>query len=298
MDLEIEIDTLSNKKTEFTGMSANISQIHSDFSNSYLNKISNSEISTIITKIKQSTDRLKKGYENSNSWLSRYVTDVIKVEDDLANFESEGIDKPTEFKSEFIDIFSKNIIPILKTGYKDPNGLPADISEAKKAFIGGSVDDASQYTINPRFYTMIKHMRLFDNTTGKEIADRGELVLKKGETRVITVKLPTDTGMIGNIVRTTAADTSNKGDYYGDTYKITSSLSNLTGDINNIQYVNYQKPLWPSDKSLLHNNTYDWIIHADKTGAREISQTCEYTCSAKPGWYAKAMVRINIKIVD
>jgi hypothetical protein len=295
MDLEIEIDTLSNKKTEFTGMSANISQIHSDFSNSYLNKISNSEISTIITKIKQSTDRLKKGYENSNSWLSRYVTDVTKVEDDLANFESEGIDKPTEFKSEFIDIFSKNIIPILKTGYKDPNGLPADISEAKKAFIGGPVDDASQYTIDPNFYNMTKHMRLFDNTTGKEIADRGELILKKGETRVITVKLPTNTGMIGDIVRTTAADVETK---VVDNYKITSSRSNLTGDLNNIQYVNYQYPHWPSDKSLLHNNTYDWIIHADETGARQISQTCEYTCSAKPGWYAKAMVRINIKIVD
>ena len=295
MDLEIEIDTLSNKKTEFTGMSANISQIHSDFSNSYLNKISNSEISTIITKIKQSTDRLKKGYENSDSWLSRYVTDVTKVEDDLANFESEGTDKPTEFKSEFIDIFSKNIIPILKTGYKDPNGLPADISEAKKAFIGGPVDDASQYTIDPNFYNMTKHMRLFDNTTGKEIADRGELVLKKGETRVITVKLPTNTGMIGDIVRTTAADVETK---VVDNYKITSSRSNLTGDLNNIQYVNYQYPHWPSDKSLLHNNTYDWIIHADETGARQISQTCEYTCSAKPGWYAKAMVRINVKIVD
>ena len=295
MDLEIDLDTLNSKKSEFESMKTNVAQIQKDFSGSYLNGLSSSDVGSVIKRIKESTDRLNKGYENSNSWFGRYVTSVTEVEDKLANFETSDT-KTTEFKSEFIDIFSKSIIPILKTGYKaDTNGLPEDIAAAKQAFIGGDVDDPSQYTIDPNYYNMTKHMRMFDNTTGQEIADRGELVLKKGETRVITVKLPTNTGMIGNIVRTTAADVETK---VKDTYKITSSRSNLTGDMNNIQYVNYQYPHWPSDKSLLHNNTYDWIIHADETGARQISQTCEYTCSANPGWYAKAMVRINIKIVD
>ena len=177
--------------------------------------------------------------------------------------------------------------------------LSPEIASKKKAFIV-DVDDASQYTVEGNIKTKVKHMTMFDNTTGEEIPEDGSITLKKGETRVITVKLPTDTGMIGNIVRTTAADTSNKGNYHGDTNKITSSRSDLDPDPNNIEYVNYKSETnhWPENKDLLHANHYDWIITADKVGERQISQTCEYTTDAAGNSYLKAMIGLNVKIVD
>ncbi len=285
MDYIINQEQLNTKKIELNTMKTNVVQLTKDISSGYLSKVKGTEISSIINKIMSSSERLQKGYNNSSNWLDRYITEINNLEDKLCNI------KATEFKSEFIDLFSKQTMPILKTKYEP------DYSEAKKAFLGPGVDDLSQYTIAPNFYNMTKHMRMFDNTTGQEIPEDGHITLKKGETRVITVKLPTNTGSIGEIVRTTAADTST-GHGIVDKDQYTTSRSALNDDLNNPIYVNYQKNHWPSDRSLLHNNYYEWIIHADRVGGRQISQTCEYTCSAKPGWYAKAMIGLNITIVD
>ena len=142
---------------------------------------------------------------------------------------------------------------------------------------------------------------IYDYLRGEEIPEDGNITLKKGETRVITVKLPTNTGAIQQVVRTTAADTSNKGDYWGDTYKITSSKSDIDPDPNRTEHVNIYN--WgthniPKDKSLMHTNYYDWVIHADKVGSRQISQTCEYETDLAKGFYFKAMVGLNVNIVD
>ena len=184
----------------------------------------------------------------------------------------------------------------------DTTNLNTDIAAKKKAFIG-NVDDPTEYAnVRQGNYKLWKnHMRMFDNTTGEEIPEDGTITLKKGETRVITVKLPTNTGMIQQVVRTTAADTSNKGNNYSDTNKITSSLSDIDPDPNKVDYVNVYN--WsthniPKDKSLMHTNYYDWIITADKVGSREISQTCEYETDLAKGFYFKAMVGLNVNIVD
>ena len=148
-------------------------------------------------------------------------------------------------------------------------------------------------------FVAIKEMRLFDNTTGEEIAPDSTIVLKKGETRVITVKLPTNTGRIGEVVRTTADDCYRDEDKRAGRKRITQSYSDIDPDPNNVERVNYKYSIhWPDDRSLLHTNYYEWVITGTNVGSQQISQTCEYTSLDVPNWYAKAMAGLNIKVVE
>ncbi len=298
MDYEIELSALSSKASELTTYAKEIGSIMDDFNNSRLKGLSSTDIGFISRKTLQSIERLRIAYTKTSEWLTRYNTELTHLEEELSNLKGKDGSLPLDFKESFDDLFTKIAVPVLTTKYRKEQKEKNSISYKKKQFLGNGVDDKSQYTVASNVRNMRKHMRMFDNTTGQEIPEDGHITMKVGETRVITVKLPTNTGAINQIVRTTAADTCNKGNYYGDHYKITSSKSNLTGDSNNIQYVNYKSNHWPSDKSILHNNYYEWIIHADKKGSRQISQTCEYSNSAIPGWYAKAMIGLNITIVD
>ena len=298
MDLEYDISYLSSKQSELDSMYNNIKDISNESYNSIFSKLSKTEIAPLANTLLKRVERLEKAYSNSNNWFTRFNTEFSALEENLSAMKDKDGNLPLDFKATFTDLFTKIATPVLTTSYRKEQKDKNSISYKKKQFLGNGVDDLSQYTVASNVRNMVKHMRMFDNTTGEEIPEDGHITLKKGETRVITVKLPTNTGAIYDIVRTTAADTSNKGNYYGDTNKITSSRSNLTGDPNNIEYVNYKSNHWPKDKTILHNNYYEWIIHADKTGSRQISQTCEYSNSAIKGWYAKAMIGLNITIVD
>ena len=298
-DYEIEVGALNSKKSSLDTMVGKVNEISNGYSSTSI-KNAKDAYNNVSTKITNNIDRLLNGYTNSNTWFTGYLTELEQLESELATKKITSLTEPTEFKGSFEDIFGKVTMPAIKTG-GDPNcnaDLASSISKAFAEFLGPGVDDPSQYTVASNVRNMVKHMRMFDMTTGEEIPEDGHITLKKGETRIITVKLPTNCGRVNEIHRTTAADTSNKGDYHGDTYQITTSRSNLTGDPNNIEYVNYKNGHWPSDRSILHNNTYQWIIHADKTGARQISQTCEFTTLDVPNWRAKAMIGLNITIVD
>lgn len=298
MDFEVELNALNSAVTELDSLCALVKTLNNDINSSYISKLSGTDIDILGHKTIKGIDRLELACVRSDEWFKRYVTELTNLEKALSALRYKDITIPQNYNGEFTDLFTKIATPILTTSYRKEQKDKNSIAYKKKQFLGNGVDDLSQYSIADNVRNMTKHMRMFDNTTGEEIPEDGHITLKKGETRVITVKLPTNTGAIYDIVRTTAADTCNKGNYYGDKYKITSSRSNLTGDSNNIEYVNYKSNHWPSDKSILHNNYYEWIIHADKTGSRQISQTCEYSNSAIKGWYAKAMIGLNITIVD
>ncbi|MBP5678430.1 MAG: hypothetical protein J6X28_01200 [Bacilli bacterium] len=173
----------------------------------------------------------------------------------------------------------------------DTTGLSTDIAAKKKAFIG-DVDDTSKYFIDPRYPNMKKDLRCFDNDTGEEITDGTVVNMKVGETKVLTVAVPYNAGAVKRIIRTTAADVSSRT----DTHKITSSKSDINPDPNKVDYVNYQSAYnhWPEGVDL-HTNYYDWIITADKTGKREISQTCEYESTAGT---PKSMIGIVVNITN
>lgn len=165
---------------------------------------------------------------------------------------------------------------------------------SKKAAFLGSVDDPKNYdTVPSNFRSMRKTMQLFDNTTGQVLDDHATINMKPGETRVITVKLPTNTGMIKEIHRTTA---DGNGAFRGG--KIVTAKSDVDPDPNVIDYVNY-KPWskhWPKNTSGLHSNSYDWIITAKADGSVQCSQTCEYTTDASKGGHMKAMINLHVNV--
>ena len=304
MDFSINLESLSGKKTEFEGLKSNVSQISEENSSGYFSKISGTEIGSLVTKINNSVTRLKKGYENSDSWLGRYVKDITEVEEDLSNFESSGASKPTEFKSEFIDIFSKQVIPTLKTKAETPatEESTADLTdlEAKKKAFAGDVNNSSQFYIDPNYRTKLAHMTCFDNTTGEILKDGDVLTLKPGETRILTVKLPDYCGEIDHVFRTTA-----QADYSG----VISNRCDIDPDPNRIDYIRWEpgNPKrqfhYPASNVSTKFNTYDWIITANRDGTFLASQTCEFQShgadsSGRQYKYSgkKAMVAINVVV--
>ncbi len=308
MDFEVDLGALEGKSADLESLTSSVKDICNDCNNSYLSKLSSSEISSICAALMERVARLEKGYNNSNSWLKRYVSELSTTEKDLANYKGANVTVPVAFTSSFTDLFTKITAPLWTTtkqnerkqklldsaaaatdAAKKQEEPVADgsIAAKKKAFIG-DINDTSKYYKDPHYPNMQKDLRCFNNKTGEEITDNQTIHLKVGETIVLTCALPYNAGVPKRIIRTTAADVSSQS----DKYKITSSKSNISGDPNNIQYVNYQYNHWPSGVDL-HTNYYEWIIHADKPGKRQISQTCEYESSAGT---PKSMIGINIVI--
>ena len=282
MDYIIDFSFLDNKKEKINSLNNKASNINKNAKSNF-SSMSSSEISSIISRLNKSTNRLEKAYGNCKKWLNNYCNEVQQVEDNLTNGTSSSMTDIVEFKGKFEDIFSKVTIPALKTGAENNNSIDAK----RKAFIG-DVNDTSKYYIDPRYPNMQKDLRLFDDQTGEEVFDGYNLHMKVGEVRTFTVAVPFNAGAVKRIIRTTAADVSSQT----DTYKITSSRSDIGGDPNNPVYVNYQYNHWPSGVDL-HTNYYTWIIRADKPGSREISQTCEYESTAG---IPKSMIGINVII--
>ncbi len=133
MDYIINIDTIQNKKIELNTLKTNVVQITNEVSSGYINSVSGTEISSLITKIKNSSQRLNKAYTNSYNWLDKYITAINDLENKLASQKLSNNETVKAFKGEFTDIFSKQVIPILKTGY-EPQGF--SISDSNGSLTG------------------------------------------------------------------------------------------------------------------------------------------------------------------
>ena len=140
MDYDIKLDTLESKQTEFDTLKANVEDIYNEFNSCYLNKLSGTEISSLSSKIKKEVDRLKKGYTNSSTWLTNYNKELNALEDSLAGFSAANLDAPVEFAGEFVDMFGKVTMPIIKTG--------GDIHANKDLFKGMMGAGMIEYTYN------------------------------------------------------------------------------------------------------------------------------------------------------
>ena len=133
MDYIINIDTIQSKKIELNALKTNVVQITNEVSTGYINSVNGTEISSLITKIKNSSERLNKAYTNSCNWLDRYITAINDLENKLASQKLSNNETVKAFQGEFVDIFSKQVIPILKTGY-EPKGF--SISDSNGALTG------------------------------------------------------------------------------------------------------------------------------------------------------------------
>ncbi len=115
MDYEIDLSTLNGKKSELETLKTESENVYNEFNNN-LSNLSGTELSGIANKLKTSINRLKKGSNNSNKWYVKYINELTKLEDSLASFDVSGLTEPTEFGGEFIDMFGKVTMPVLKTG--------------------------------------------------------------------------------------------------------------------------------------------------------------------------------------
>ncbi len=115
MDYEIKLDTLASKQSELETLKTTAEDTYNEFNSCYLNGL-NGELSTLKTTLKGPLERAKKGMTNSSNWYKKYVSELTKLEDSLASFTATNLKTPTEFKGEFIDLFGKITMPIIKTG--------------------------------------------------------------------------------------------------------------------------------------------------------------------------------------
>ena len=170
--------------------------------------------------------------------------------------------------------------------------------EAQKKFLG-DVDDPSlytDYTGKTPLFNRCNQLTLFDNKTGQVLKDQDSITMKPGETRVITVKLPTDMGMIKNITRTTS-----DGDSGYRSGRVVSARCDIDPDPNNIEYVRLTEKGYhaPANMDWTHNNHYDWIITASHTGSVTATQTCQWTSTNTPGKRnLKAMIDLHVNVVN
>ncbi len=184
--------------------------------------------------------------------------------------------------------------------------IPSDPAvAAKKAAFIVDYDDASAYTHYKGNNLFDRHneLTLFDNKTGEIISDLGQITMKPGETRVLTVKLPTDTGQIKQILRTTA---DGSGVYRSGQY--VTARSDIDPDPNKIEYVRIietgdddQARHVPYDMSLTYNNCYDWIITADSNKVSNdpvrCSQSVLWTSEDSGKRSLKAMINLYVKVL-
>ena len=114
MEYIIDLDSLNSKSSELLSISQRISTTNNNCEEA-LNRYSNTEISSLINKVKKSIKRLDTGTTNASIWLKNYLEEVNNLENDLTNFTG-SLNAPKEFTSQFTDMFSKITIPAIKTG--------------------------------------------------------------------------------------------------------------------------------------------------------------------------------------
>lgn len=254
----------------------------------------NNKISDLKTKIEQqessidgivaSINGISVTFTSSQTSFSSYMTDIKKAVKE-ANETSE--------KEELDALTSSTLTTDGKTKYS----IPSDpVIAAKKAKFIGDYNDPNNYThfkgTKAQMKSRKNKLQLFDNTTGEIIESLGEINMKVGEKRVITVKLPSDTGKINRITRTSAF-TKGKS--------IIKVKSDIDPDPNKVEYVLIaEAPKGgghsPSDTSLLQNNCYDWVIEAVAPGRTSATQTTLWESEDSGTYNLKAMEEIYINV--
>jgi len=277
--LENEKDALGEKWTYTEGGSHTQSEV-----SSHNNKID--ELERKITEKESACDGVIEAINGIKVEMVKPSINITSVAaDNSVLTKNENTDTPKSDGTVYSDGKVKYSIP------SDPTVA------AKKAAFLGNCDDPNQYTFyqGNNLYGRHNELTLFDNTTGDIMKDHSTIHLKPGETRIITVKLPTDTGEITKITRTTA---DGNGVYRSG--KVVTAKSDIDPDPNNIEYVRlveggYHKP---SNMALLKNNSYDWIITATGTGTASCSQTCLWASTQTNGRNLKAMINLKVVVDD
>ena len=160
MDYDILIEKISSSSNELETYKTNAEDIYNEFNSSYLGTINDKELSKITSNIKPTVERIKNGVSNSNSWLKNYISELSALEDSLASF-SNNLTAPTEFTSEFVDMFGKRTMPIIKTDgdtHANAEGLIDNevIKEALEKYASEYENAYKSYSSDNTFMTITK----------------------------------------------------------------------------------------------------------------------------------------------
>lgn len=239
-----------------------------------------SKVGNLYSKL-ESLDKACKNYDNcKEEEKETYRNEVDSIEKSIDAIIGEINGMSLEIENKSVSAYSSAMTTLTELN---------SIQALKEEFLG-DVDDSSQYYTDPRYRLRAGSLVCFDNTTGQILKEGDTLYMKPGETRILTVKLPNDSGMINQIVRTTA---DGNGAYNSGKYL--TARSDVNPDPNVIDYVNYKSwsNHWPKGVNL-HTNHYDWVLTANSEGVVTISQTCEYTNKSRST--PKAMVDLKVVI--
>ena len=144
MNYEISLSELQKKLSEFEQLQSQVESITSDG----IERISGTEIAGLSSQVTELIDKLKNGYKVCHSWLNEYLTGIESLEDSLANFSCNNIDAPRNFEVGFNDIFSKKVVPTLKSDEaKNANwdlGEIKNLSENDFRVVNGNIIDTSK----------------------------------------------------------------------------------------------------------------------------------------------------------
>lgn len=236
-----------------------------------------------IDGIVASINGISVSFTSSQATFSGYISNIKEAVKDANNNTEEEIDDSSS--------------TLLTSDGKTKYSIPSDpVIAAKKAKFIGDYNDPNNYTHFKGTKAQMKSRKnkllLFDNTTGEIIESLGEINMKVGEKRVITVKLPSDTGKINRITRTSAF-TKGKS--------IIKVKSDIDPDPNKVEYVLIAEASKggvhsPSDTSLLQNNCYDWVIEAVAPGRTSATQTTLWESEDSGTYNLKAMEEIFVNV--
>jgi hypothetical protein len=239
-----------------------------------------SELDSVCRNYESAKDEEKSKYESKISKLENEIDSIISEINSISMNPTENTQNASMGTQSSYDKYESTYTKF-------------DYSSQRKEFLG-DIDDSSEYTKAADYKTLKTVMTGFDNTTGKVLENNSTITLKPGETRVVTVKLPTNTGMIDELKRTSVG-----GDKTYKTGNVVTCKSNITNSLDNIEYINYKTydQHIPSNVDL-HKNSYDWIITAKENGECTIKQTCEYTTKDDANWYAKSEMELKVVVED
>ena len=147
MDYEIDLNALNNKKSKLENLKTESENVYNEFNNN-LSNLSGTELSGIANKTKNSINRLKKGTNNSNKWFQKYIDELSKLEESLAAFDVSGLTETTEFGGEFIDMFGKVTMPVLKTG----GDIHANAQALENGVFGNAGENLLKYSFNGKTF--------------------------------------------------------------------------------------------------------------------------------------------------
>lgn len=135
-DYVIDLSLLETKKSEFDSLKRDIDSLYSNFSNSYLNRLTG-DIAKVSKNINSKMERLKKGYSNSSYWLNNYVNEMASLESKLGSFSSSTLSTPKTFSKSFDKIFNMNTLDSVISEIR--KGLDYDYDTMAALQTGGRV---------------------------------------------------------------------------------------------------------------------------------------------------------------